>query len=105
MKNTTAVFKGAKLVKVKGYGHCSIALPLSYLAKHIRVFSEEGIMPEEDHVQYEADGNPYFGNEKKDEEGEVVPLVKFEDEEDRRVHLALVELVRESWFGPRWIWR
>lgn len=53
-------FKGSRLIEVLGYGHCSVALPSSCLAAHVRAFLNEGKMPEgEGDVQCETDA-PYF---------------------------------------------
>ncbi|KJZ79800.1 hypothetical protein HIM_00514 [Hirsutella minnesotensis 3608] len=51
-------FVGARLVEVKGYGHCSIAVRSTCLADHVRGFLRNGTLPAED-AQCEVDG-PYF---------------------------------------------
>lgn len=89
------VFAGSRLVKVLGYGHCSIAVPSVCLARHVRGFLYEGKLPESNE-ECEVDGNPYFG--KGGEEGE---MRVFEDEEERAIHRAQVELARDIWFRPR----
>ncbi|KAK0624930.1 Alpha/Beta hydrolase protein [Bombardia bombarda] len=94
-------FEGSKLVEVKGYGHCSLAVPSVCIARYVREFLYEGRLPEEDHVQCEVDGEPYFV--KPDEGGKVVPTVVFEGEEERRIHLAQLELARDlDWGFRRW---
>jgi hypothetical protein len=98
-KGANAAFEGSRLVEVKGYGHCSIAVPSLCVTRHVRAFFENGTLPDENHVQCEVDGNPYFGGE-KDKDGKVASLVHLEDTEDQKVHFAQVELARESWLGP-----
>ncbi|OAA56445.1 S33 family peptidase [Cordyceps fumosorosea ARSEF 2679] len=52
-------FVGAKLVEVKGYGHCSLAIPSTCAARIVRDFFATGKLPEEDHTKCAAEG-PYF---------------------------------------------
>ncbi|KAK5991864.1 Serine protease Hip1-like protein [Cladobotryum mycophilum] len=51
-------FSHSRIVEVKAYGHCSIAMPSSCLAQHVRNFLYEGMMPSKD-IQCEIDGS-YF---------------------------------------------
>lgn len=40
-------FEGSRIVEVQGYGHCSLAMPSTCAAKHIRAYFSHGTMPEE----------------------------------------------------------
>lgn len=57
-KGATKTFEGSRLIEVKGYGHCSLAMKSSCATKHIRNFLYDGILPD-DHVQCEVD-NEYY---------------------------------------------
>lgn len=52
-------FVDSRLVEVKGYGHCSLAIPSKCMAQHIRSFLYNGTLPETQHTQCERDGE-YF---------------------------------------------
>lgn len=56
-----SIFEGSRIVQVKGYGHCSSAMPSMCLARHVREFLNDGKVPGED-VQCNIDG-PYFMND------------------------------------------
>ncbi|KAK0754306.1 Alpha/Beta hydrolase protein [Schizothecium vesticola] len=90
-------FEGSRIVEVKGYGHCSVAVPSMCAARRIREFFYEGKLPSEN-VQCEVDGEPYF--EKPDESGRVAVLAHFDDPEEQKIHLAQVELARDLWLRP-----
>ncbi|KAM7183896.1 Alpha/Beta hydrolase fold [Rhypophila sp. PSN 637] len=96
-KSALEAFEGSKLVEVKGYGHCSVAVPSMCLVRAVRKFLYEGKMPEEEHTLCEVDGEPYFV---KPESRETVAIAEFESEEERKIHLAQVELARGGWIGP-----
>ncbi|KAL2821152.1 Alpha/Beta hydrolase protein [Aspergillus granulosus] len=85
-----AAFLGSRIIEVKGYGHCSIAVPSVCLAKHLRAFYYEGVLPD-NNTQCEVDA-PYFIGPGEDEN--VGPQEYFEDEEDRRIRTAQMELAR-----------
>lgn len=97
-RSANKAFADSQIVEVKGYGHCSIAVTSSCLAKHVRAFLYNGTLPES-YTQCEVDG-PYFI--KPEEDGQTVkPLLEFEDPEELRIHMAQLELARDpDW--PRW---
>ncbi|KAH8885589.1 alpha/beta-hydrolase [Thozetella sp. PMI_491] len=93
-RSALSAFEGSRLVEVKGYGHCSIAMPSLCVARHVRAFFYNGTLPEQD-VQCEVDG-PYFV---KPEDGKLaVAFAALEDLEEQRIHQAQVTLARDSWF-------
>ncbi|KAH7131300.1 Alpha/Beta hydrolase protein [Dactylonectria macrodidyma] len=68
-KGAEATFVDSRLVEVKGYGHCSLAVPSACIARHVRGFLLDGKMPEKG-AKCEVD-EPYFQEpkpEKTDEE-------------------------------------
>ncbi|KAI1103915.1 alpha/beta-hydrolase [Jackrogersella minutella] len=89
-RSANAAFKDSKIVEVRGYGHCSISIPSTCLAKHIRAFLYNGTLPD-DHTQCEVDGS-YFV--KPEENGRVKPQKHFDDPEEQKIHLAQLELAR-----------
>ncbi|KAK0729627.1 Alpha/Beta hydrolase protein [Lasiosphaeris hirsuta] len=86
-RGANAAFEGSRLVELKGYGHCSLAVPSVCIAHHVRDFLLEGKLPAEN-AKCDADGSPYFV--KPDD----TTLAQFDDPEDRKIHLAQVELAR-----------
>lgn len=92
-------FAGSQIVEVKGYGHCSVSLPSSCAAKHIRAFLYNGTLPDS-HTQCEVDGKPYFVRPEEDGQG-FTALKEFDDPEDFEIHLAQLELARDSEW-PMW---
>ncbi|CAN8095369.1 unnamed protein product [Discula destructiva] len=91
-------FADSQIVEVKGYGHCSVAVTSSCAAKHIRSFLYNGTVPES-YTQCEADG-PYFI--KPGEDGKAfTALKKFDDPEDLKIHMAQLNLARDSEW-PMW---
>ncbi|KJZ68153.1 hypothetical protein HIM_12457 [Hirsutella minnesotensis 3608] len=52
------VFEGSRLVEIKGYGHCSLALPSMCLTRHVRAYLQHGTLPDY-HTMCEPD-RPYF---------------------------------------------
>ncbi|KAI6093020.1 alpha/beta-hydrolase [Hypoxylon rubiginosum] len=96
-RSANAAFEGSQIVEVKGYGHCSLAIPSTCIAKHVRAFLTNGTVPEK-YTQCESDG-PYFI--KPAEDGKVVALKHFDEEEERAIHLAQLHLARD-WTSPRW---
>ncbi|KAK3313169.1 Alpha/Beta hydrolase protein [Apodospora peruviana] len=95
-KSALAAFEKSRLVEVEGFGHCSVAVPSLCVARHVRNFFVNGTLPEEQHVMCKVDGEPYFV--KPEAEGaEVVPLKVFHDDEERKIHVAQLELARGHW--------
>jgi pimeloyl-ACP methyl ester carboxylesterase len=90
-RSANAAFEGSRVVEVKGYGHCSVAVSSMCVANHVRAFLYNGTLPD-GYTQCEVDG-PYFV--KPEEDGKVVPLRQFDDAEEQRIHLAQVELARD----------
>lgn len=96
-RTASDAFEGSRIVEVKGYGHCSLAVPSLCLARHVREFFQEGKLPDKD-TQCEVDGKPYFS----DPEEEMVGLeVQSLEDEERQVRLALLQLARDSWHVRR----
>lgn len=100
-RSANKAFAGSQIVEVKGYGHCSVAVASSCLAKHVRNFLYNGTVPDS-YTQCEVDG-PYFV--KPEEDGKIVAALReFEDPEEMRIHMAQLELAGDpdwpSW--PRW---
>lgn len=92
-------FAGSQIVEVKGYGHCSVAVTSSCVAKHVRAFLYNGTLPE-NYTQCEVDG-PYFV--KPEEDGQAVAALReFADPEEMRILQAQLALARD----PDWpVWR
>ncbi|KAK3900293.1 Alpha/Beta hydrolase protein [Staphylotrichum tortipilum] len=93
-------FEGSQIVEVKGYGHCSLAVPSLCVANHVRTFLYEGRVPEE-YTVCEADGTPYFA---KPEDHAAFVASASRPVEEQRIMLAQQELARDSWLGPRRGW-
>ncbi len=97
-RSANAAFEGSQIVEVKGYGHCSIAVPSTCLAKHVRDFLYDGKLPS-NYTQCDVDG-PYF-IKPEDDKAKVAARKHFDDLEEQRIHLAQVELARDSTW-PLW---
>ncbi|KAK3939393.1 Alpha/Beta hydrolase protein [Diplogelasinospora grovesii] len=95
-RSANAAFGGSRLVEVKGYGHCSLAVASMCIVRHVRTFLYEGKLPD-GNTQCEVDG-PYFI--KPEEGSKTVSTVQFVDQEEQRIHLAQLELARDLWFKP-----
>ncbi|AEO59690.1 hypothetical protein MYCTH_2308163 [Thermothelomyces thermophilus ATCC 42464] len=99
-KGAADVFERSRLVEVKGYGHCTLAVPSRCVARHVRDFLYDGKLPDDGHVRCEPDANPAFA---KPEEADALLEAQSLSEEDRRVWKAQQELARDiTWLGP---WR
>ncbi|KXT08261.1 hypothetical protein AC579_8477 [Pseudocercospora musae] len=94
-KAANAAFDGSQIVEVQGYGHCSVAVASTCLAKHVRDFLYNGTLPH-GYTKCEVDG-PYFV--KPEGDGKVVARRVFETVEEERIHIAQLELARD------WEWR
>ena len=93
-RTALAAFEDSRLIEVKGYGHCSVAVPSLCLAKHVRGFLYNGTLPSANETQCEVDG-PYF------KPNGAASVQSFEDAEDQAIHLAQVELARDpDWPRP-----
>lgn len=97
-KSAHESFHGSKLVEVQGYGHCSVAVPSMCVARYVRDFFYDGRLPEENHVKCEVDGEPYFVKPKEAGE-ETAAIAEFDDDEEKRIHIAQLELVEAIWVG------
>ncbi|KAI1456612.1 alpha/beta-hydrolase [Annulohypoxylon moriforme] len=91
-RSANAAFKGSQIVEVQGYGHCSVSIASTCLAKHVRAFLYNGTLPDS-YTQCEVDGKYFI---KPDEKGKVKAQKHFDDPEELRIHLAQLELAR-SW--------
>ncbi|KAF4966827.1 hypothetical protein FSARC_5542 [Fusarium sarcochroum] len=89
-KTALAAFEGSRLIEVKGYGHCSVAVPSLCLAKHVRGFLYNGTLPANE-TQCDVDG-PYF------KPNGTASVKSFANPEDQAIHLAQLELARD----PDW---
>ena len=97
-RSANEAFARSRIVEVKGYGHCSVAVASSCLAKHVRAFLYNGTLPE-GYTQCEVDG-PYFV--KPGEDGKpVAALREFDDPEEARIHTAQLQLARDPGW-PAW---
>ncbi|KAJ4291300.1 hypothetical protein N0V88_006304 [Collariella sp. IMI 366227] len=93
-------FEESKIIEVKGYGHCSLAVPSLCIAQHVRDFFYEGKLPDEN-VQCEADGKPYFS---KPDEDKALLEVQALSVDEQKTRLAQLELARDSWLKPWKTW-
>ncbi|KAI1428713.1 alpha/beta-hydrolase [Xylaria sp. FL1777] len=84
-------YKGSQIVEVQGYGHCSTAVPSICLARHVRAYLNEGTVPAS-HTKCKVDGGyfPELGDD-----GQAGAMELFADVEDRKIHVAQVELARD----------
>ncbi|OTB07251.1 hypothetical protein M426DRAFT_71891 [Hypoxylon sp. CI-4A] len=89
-----AAFEGSRIVEVQGYGHCSIAVPSTCLARHVSAFLYNGTLPD-GHTKCEVDG-PYFV--KSEEDGSFKPQKYFADPEEQAIHLTQLELSNRHLF-------
>jgi len=95
-KTAYGAFNGSQLIEVEGYGHCSIAMPSTCLAMHVRNFLYNGTLPDE-YTRCEVDG-PYFI--KPEDDGQLVAQKAFDNDEMRKIHIAQLELATEwEWEG------
>jgi pimeloyl-ACP methyl ester carboxylesterase len=93
-KSASEVFDGSRVVEVKGYGHCSPAMPSTCIARRVREYLYEGVLPEEHHSQCEADDKHFFSSP------EVIDTNGAQDEKSRQLRLAQQELARGLWMMP-----
>lgn len=84
------IFEDSRLIEVKGYGHCSIAIPSLCMAKHVRAFLNEGTLPEED-TTCERDGEYFTQAEELAVQAEMLGY----DSEERRISEAQVVVAQE----------
>jgi pimeloyl-ACP methyl ester carboxylesterase len=86
-------FPGSQLVEIKGYGHCSLAVPSTCAAQYIRDYVRHGKLPEKE-VQCEGDGDVYFPEleETALRLRDVAP-----DDDEARLRAAQLELAKEKW--------
>ncbi|KAI1089070.1 alpha/beta-hydrolase [Rostrohypoxylon terebratum] len=89
-RSANAAFKDSKIVEVKGYGHCSVSIPSTCLAKHVRAFLINGTLPDS-YAECEVDGKYFI---KPDEGGKVKAQKHFDDLEDQKIHKAQIELAQ-----------
>ena len=68
------------------------------VARYVRDFFYEGKLPEENHVKCEVDGEPYFVKPKGAGE-KTTAIAEFNDDEEKRIHLAQLELAEAIWVG------
>ncbi|KXX80382.1 Carboxylesterase B [Madurella mycetomatis] len=95
-RSANDVFEGSRIVEVKGYGHCSLALPSMCVTQHVREYLTEGKLPSEN-VQCEPDGKPYFSNPQ--ETMASLEARSFQDAEGI-IRLAQLELARDPVLWP-----
>lgn len=97
------MFTGARLVEVRGIGHCALSQPSSCAAKALRAFIVNGTLPEEEHTLCERDeGERYFVDpkekERKKEDG-VKALGVSEEEERMAAWRDLADAISEPRFA------
>ncbi|KAJ5536212.1 hypothetical protein N7513_009398 [Penicillium frequentans] len=97
-RSANEAFLDSQIVEVKGYGHCSVAVASTCVAKILREFLYEGKMPNA-YTQCEVDSQ-YFV---RPDSGEQLTAQRhFEDPEDKKIHLAQLALARDwEYLGPR----
>ncbi|KAH8669000.1 Alpha/Beta hydrolase protein [Xylariales sp. PMI_506] len=100
-RTANSAFEGSQIVELKGYGHCSLAMPSSCIAKHVRNFLYDGTLPA-GYTQCEVDG-PYF-IKPDDAAGDAVAIAgkQFDDDEDQRIYRAQLEIARDESWPYRW---
>lgn len=91
-------FEDSRLIEVLGYGHCSIAVPSTCLADHVRDFLYDGKLPEND-TQCEVDV-PYFLPPEKKAAHAV--SVFGESDEKARILQAQMELAKADGWPSHW---
>jgi hypothetical protein len=91
-RSANKAFVDSLIVEVKRYGHCSVAVASACIAKHVRVFSYNGIP--KSYTQCEADG-PYFIKPEQDEKA-LTALREFDDPEDMKIHMAQLHLANDT---------
>jgi pimeloyl-ACP methyl ester carboxylesterase len=96
-KVAEGAFEGSKLVEVLGYGHCSISMPSSCLAGHVRKFLNDGELPDTD-KQCEVD-IPYFLP--PDEQKLFLEEMLGNGYDARKLYSAQLELAREMTWSRR----
>jgi hypothetical protein len=90
-RNVQRAFEGSQIVEVRGYGHCSIAMPSLCLARHVRAFLSNGTVPES-HTLCEVDGGYFMPLEEDPMTG---GQGMFTNTEEQRLHVARVRLSRD----------
>lgn len=93
-------FAGARLVEVRGYGHCSVAVASACVARHVRAFLADGTVPAGRYTTCEVDG-PYFVPPAAGGQVGAGLWRAFEDPADAKVHMAQLELARGAGW-PLW---
>ncbi|KAF3760325.1 alpha/beta-hydrolase [Cryphonectria parasitica EP155] len=92
-------FAGSEIVEVKGFGHCTVAVTSSCVAKHVRAFLYNGTVPDS-HTQCEVDG-PYFVKPEDQNGKSITALRDFADPEEMQIHMAQLKIARDpAW--PTW---
>lgn len=90
-KSANRAFEDSRIIEVKGYGHCSVAVASTCLAKHVRNFLYNGTLPDA-YTTCEVDGSYFIVPE---EDGKIRPHRAFDNIEDEKIHLAQLELARD----------
>jgi pimeloyl-ACP methyl ester carboxylesterase len=90
-------FEGSRLVELKGYGHCTLAMESACIAKHVRDFIYEGTLPAGD-VQCEVD-NKYFESPEKKQQ--VLEAASAHGSEEQRIRAAQLILAQEMEWPSR----
>ncbi|BFZ57013.1 hypothetical protein PYCC9005_004063 [Savitreella phatthalungensis] len=97
------MFEGSRLLELKAFGHCTIAMPSVCVAKHVQRFFATGALPERG-AQCEVDG-PYFVKP----EDQMQPRISTADgtinAEEMAIHMAQVALSHDTGIIPRQEWR
>lgn len=97
-------FVAAKLVEVKGYGHCALSRPSKCANDLLRAYFVSGSLPDEDHVRCGSD-EPYFiAPEKEKPQTEQAAGVESAAVEEDEELLAALRDLSGSVPGPRFNW-
>jgi pimeloyl-ACP methyl ester carboxylesterase len=90
-KVAKTVFAGSQVIELMGYGHCTTAMPSLCVARHVRRFLQDGLVPS-CYTKCAVD-KPYFGMGTHN----VIHMgTAIEDVEDLHVHAAQVRVANDK---------
>ncbi|KAL2827788.1 Alpha/Beta hydrolase protein [Aspergillus cavernicola] len=101
-RDANHAFDGSRIVEVNGYGHCSVAVPSLCIVRYVRGYLYEGRLPE-NYAYCDVD-SPYFPQGVDVDWVFGQRVVGDSDSDEKRVHMAQLELAREwewEFTGPR----
>ncbi|KAI9147612.1 putative hydrolase [Paramyrothecium foliicola] len=92
-------FEGSRLVELKGYGHCTLAMESTCVVKYVRDFLYKGDLPSDD-VQCDADNN-YFTP--PDETLRMMEEAAEHESEEQHIRAAQLALARDMQWFSKWV--